>query len=619
MTANVPHRRKEDRFPGRVLGFFHRFFFVIGVMASICVVFLFLTLSRMINYTPPSLPDKILLTYTFKSGLAELVSKPSLDQPLLRPAATLHEVVTALDAASKDPRVKGFAAKMEDVNFSIAQVQELRQAVERFRKSGKFALVYSDTFGGLSSGMADYYLASAFGEVWLQPVGMVAVNGVAMEVPFIKGLFDKVGVSAQFGHKGIYKSAPESFTATGMSRDNREMMESLVGDLSAQIVADIAAARGMTPARFKKDVDEAPFGDAEALKRRLVDRIGYYDEMVDAAKARVKGDGDEADPVELLGYSFLAETTSLNKGIAGFVSKFMRKEAPPSAHKDKAKIALIFGAGDIVPYGGKTHAAFSEGGMSADKIVAAFKSAQKDDDVAAIVFRVDSPGGAPSAAETIRRVILETKKKGKPVVVSMSGYAASGGYWIAAPADRIVAQPGTITGSIGVFGGKFVLEGLWDKLGVNWDGVSRGKSARMWSANRPFSPEEYAKFDAALDGIYDAFLKRVMEGRRMTHDQAEAVAEGRVFTGRQAKENGLVDALGGLDEAVRQAKKLAKLDDKQDVPVVRFPPRKSTLELFISLATEGAFFKPDIQISAEDILAALPAGDMLKAPEIRVR
>ncbi len=612
----IPKRRKEDKPLWRVGTFFQRFFIVIGIAATISTIMVLSTLTKLANYVPPALPDKILLTYTFKSSLAETIGKPSLDQPLLRPATTLHEIVDALHNGAKDKRVTGFVARLQGMSLEPAHIQELRDAVHQFRKAGKFAHIYSDSFGGFSSGMGDYYLASAFDEIWLQPVGLVAINGIAAEVPFFKDLFDKVGVRAEFNHKGKYKSAPESLTETGMSAAHREMMESLIGDLSGQIVAGIAADRGMTEAGVRALIDGAPYNDADALSKKLIDKIGYYDQLLAAAKKKADvGDDGVADITK---YTFVSDTIEINKGMAGFVSKFLRKEDPASSHKDKAKIALIYGAGEIISFGGKSKSGFGETGMAADKIVAAFHATMKDEDVAAVVFRVDSPGGSPEAAESIHRAIQQTRQKGKPVIVSMSGSAASGGYWIAAGADKIVAQPATITGSIGVFGGKIEFSQLWSKIGVNWESVAEGRNARMWSSNKPFTENERAQFESVLDNIYAAFLARVAEGRGMSRDAVAAVAEGRVWTGRQAKEVGLVDELGGLDVALKLAKQLALLPEEQPVPVVNFPPRKSTFELFMELATDGsAFFAPRFEISMEDVLQSLTAemqGHILKMP-----
>lgn len=593
--ADHPQRRREDRFHRRVLAFFQRFLAIIGLAALICIVLIGITVSRFANFLPEPLPGRILLTYTFKQGLRETPGKPTLTQPLLRPPTTLHEVIGALQRAESDPRVQGFVARLQDVDYSTAQVQELRAAVHSFRKAGKFAWIFGEGFGGFSPGMGDYYLAAAFDEIWLQPVGLVSITGVAAEVPFVRDLLDKVGVLPQFGHKGRYKSGPESLTHSEMTAPNREAMESLVSDLFGQMAAGIAADRKFEEAAFRGHVNGAPYSDAEALSRRLVDRVGYYDELLEAAKAKA-GVKDEK-PVALLGYLFNVKTTELDMGVSGFAHQYLKKADPAAATRNRRKIALIYGAGAIVPYKSSS-GTFGESGMSADKITEAFAIARDDEDVAAIVFRVDSPGGSPQASETIRRAVIQAQKKGKPVVVSMGGYAASGGYWVATPADKIVAQPGTITGSIGVFGGKLALSPLWEKIGVNFTGIAEGENARMWSPNKPFSEAEFARFDAALGATYEAFLQRVAEGRKITRAEAEAVAEGRVWTGRQAKEKKLVDELGGLDRAVEIAKELAKIDPKEKALVEQFPPPKSALEQFMSLAAEGALFTPQIDAAA---------------------
>jgi protease-4 len=598
----IPQRRRDDSFYGSLLVFFKRFFIVIGVSATISLVSFTLIAVRAVYGSSPALPESMILTYTFKSGLVETVSRPTFSQPLLRPATTFHEIIDGLTQAAKDKRVKGFIARLQDIQMAPAQIQELRDTLAKFRAAGKFAYIYADDFGGFAPGMGDYYLAAAFGQIWLQPVGAVSVNGIAAEVPFLKGILDKAGVEAEFSHKGIYKSASESLTETGMSAPHREMMTGLVNDLASQMIAGIAADRAMTPETLRQLVNEAPYSDDEALKLRLVDRVGYYDDMLEEAK--LKAGGKDTETVKLTSYSFKADKPELDM------------------KKDKAKIALIFGEGDIVPYASQAHAGLSGGDMAADKIAEAFGDAQKDKDVAAVVFRVDSPGGSPGAAETIRHAIVAAQHKGKPVIISMGGYAASGGYWLATPADKIVAEPATITGSIGVFGGKFVLAQLWEKLGVNWDSVQVGDNARMWSSNAAFSNQQRARFEFLMDKIYEAFITRVMEGRKMTRQQVVAVAEGHVWTGRQAKEKGLVDELGGLDKAITLAKVAAKLKPDQDIPVERFPGRKSALELFIRLAMEGTSIMPAVHISTEDIFeslqAALSGADVLKSQKIEL-
>lgn len=671
--SDTPQRRKDDKFIAKVWRFFYRFFFMVGVSAFISIVMLSVTMSRMMNYAPSSLPDAMVLTFALKSDLAEVEGAPSLTQPLLRPATVLQDVVSAIDLASKDARVKALTVKLEDMNLSAAQAQELRDALVRFRAAGKRTYIYADSYGGFGSGISDYFIATAFDEIWLQPVGSVSAVGVASEVPFVKDLLDKVGVETQFVHQGIYKSAPESLTERGMTPPHREMMQSIVSDLALQMMDGIAKSRGLSAGDVRRLVDESPYGEKESLRLKLVDRIGYYDEMVaharrvasvkkmgaseapapetvsddvkketaaqkepEKAEEAKKEDGKkeaatadeekpDVDTVSLMGYSFVAETQALGKGVRGFASKLTRREAPESELRKKDKIALIYGSGEIVPFVQRAQASpFMSSSMAADKIVQAFRSVQADDGVAAVIFRIDSPGGSPEASETIRRAIMETRRKGKPVVVSMASTAASGGYWIAAPADKIIAQPGTLTGSIGVFGGKFVLAGLWQKIGINWDSVSEGGNAGMWSANKSFTPAQLQKFDTLMAEVYDAFLERVAEGRKMPIEKVRAIAEGRVYTGRQAKDVGLVDDLGGLDVALKHARVLGKIEDADDVPLVRFPPRKSTMEMFISLATEGALFQPTITVNAADVAdmvqsALPPQGIQLRAPYTDVR
>ncbi|HCS22453.1 MAG TPA: signal peptide peptidase SppA [Alphaproteobacteria bacterium] len=671
--SDTPQRRKDDKFTAKVWRFFYRFFFMVGVSAFISIVMLSVTMSRMMNYAPSSLPDAMVLTFALKSDLAEVEGAPSLTQPLLRPATVLQDVVSAIDLASKDARVKALTVKLEDMNLSAAQAQELRDALLRFRATGKRTYIYADSYGGFGSGISDYFIATAFDEIWLQPVGSVSAVGVASEVPFVKDLLDKVGVETQFVHQGIYKSAPESLTERGMTPPHREMMQSIVSDLALQMMDGIAKSRGLSADDVRRLVDESPYGEKESLRLKLVDRVGYYDEMVaharrvaavkkidapetpapeaapdgvnketaaqkepekteeakkeDGKKEATTADEEkpDVDTVSLMGYSFVAETQALGKGVRGFASKLTRREAPESELRKKDKIALIYGSGEIVPFVQRAQASpFMSSSMAADKIVQAFRSVQADDGVAAVIFRIDSPGGSPEASETIRRAIMETRRKGKPVVVSMASTAASGGYWIAAPADKIIAQPGTLTGSIGVFGGKFVLAGLWQKLGINWDSVSEGGNAGMWSANKSFTPAQLQKFDALMAEVYDAFLERVAEGRKMPVEKVRAIAEGRVYTGRQAKDVGLVDDLGGLDVALKHARALGKIEDADDVPLVRFPPRKSTMEMFISLATEGALFQPTITVNAADVAdmvqsALPPQGIQLRAPYADVR
>jgi len=616
--TNIQQPQKKTSFFKSIMRFFKRFFILIGVLTTAIIVFLFVTFHKITPYIPSAMPNKVILSYTFKSGLAESVTMPSLTQPLLRPETTFYEITDALTQAAKDPRVKGFVAKIQDIDMAPAQIQELRDRITRFRTTGKFAYVFAENYGGFSSRMGSYYLATAFDKIWLQPIGTVSINGVAAEVPFLKEIMDKIGVDAQFARKGIYKSTPEILTGKNMSASHRKMITSLVNDIAIQMMDGISEKRNIPVDTVRQIINDAPYSDINAAKLNLIDKIGYYNQMMDEAK--LTAGSSAIKTIDLSKYLHQSDASSHSEKLTTLIEKVFKKSALDDVHKNKTKIALIFGIGDIISYSNQTRARLgSFGGMSADKIVAAFEEAQKDEDVAAVVFRIDSPGGMPEAAESIRRAIIETQQMGKPVIVSMGGYAASGGYWVATPAKIIIAEPATITGSIGVFGGKFVLTQMWEKLGINWEGIKFGDNARMWSSNVPFSNKEKNRVGVRLNELYEAFISRVMEGRKMTRKQVISVAEGRIWTGKQAKENGLVDKLGGINKAILFARVEANLKAKQDVSIEIFPARKSTLEMLIDLATEGASIAPGVSISAEDILLGLKAEINSEAQSLKVQ
>jgi len=591
-----PSRRKDDRGIRRVFLFFTRVFTVFGIAAFISVSLASITLFRAMNYSPPPLPDQILLSYKLKSNLFETAQKPSFSSALLRPPTTLHEIAESLDIAAKDGRVKGLMINIDSSDYSLAQIQELRDAIHRFRKSGKFTMVYADSFGGLGGGIGTYYLASSFDEIWMQPMGLLSINGIHSEVPFIKNIINKFGVYADFHHRGKFKSAVESLTLSGMSAAHREMMISIIDDLSEQITTGIAKDRNMKAPYLRNLINSSPYSGEEALANKLITSLDYYDVFLDKAKEKA---GEDAEILDLLGYGFNSTVEEEDTGMVGFFSQLMHKKTPNSIQEDKKKIALIYGSGAIVPHKESTSIASPFSGIGgktlfADKISRHIRKASKNDSIAAIVFRIDSPGGSPTAAETLRRAVVFAKDKGKKVVVSMGSTAASGGYWAVVDADYIIAEPATLTGSIGVFAGKIVLKDLWEKLGITWDSVSFGQNADMWSSNSTFSPTAQERFDAMLDHVYNSFVSRVAKGRNMSPEKVEELAQGRVWTGQQAQKNGLIDAVGGIEDAIAKAKEISEFKPEDDVPVIHYPARKSTLEMMITLFTEGAAFTPPI-------------------------
>ena len=470
--------------------------------------------------------------------------KPRL-RPILR---TLHE-------AGDDERVVGLVARIGSAGQTLAQVQEIRSAVAAFRASGKPTVAWAETFGESASGSIPYFLATAFDEVWLQPSGDVNLIGLSAEVQFLRGLLDKVGVEPQINKRYEYKNAADRLLRSEMTDAHREAMGRLTESSWEQIVQGIAESRGLKPAEVQAVADRAPLLAQDAIDARLLDRIGYRDEVYTSLRRKVGTD------VKLL---FADKWTRPEKPVARILRQVKQKKAPG--------VAVVDGYGAVVM--GRSRRSPVQGQMmGSDTVSAAIRAAVKDERVQAIVFRVDSPGGSYVASDTIWREVVCAREAGKPVIVSMGAVAGSGGYFVACPADVIVAEPGTITGSIGVFGGKAVVAGLTDKLGITYGAVAQGRNALMYSTHRSFDANELERLDAFLDHVYNDFTNKVASGRNLTQEDVHAIAKGRVWTGADAAERGLVDTLGGLRDAVRIARERAGLPaDAPARPAVTIPP-----------------------------------------------
>jgi protease IV len=466
----------------------------------------------------PDLPDRFVLTADWQGGLAEGEGAPDLLGLELAPPPTVSEVVLALDAAAADPRAAGLVVRLDDTRHGFAAAQELRDAVGRWRAAGKFALAHADSFGELSSGNEGYYLASAFEEIHLQPVGLVGLTGLIAQVPLARDLLASLGVELEVGRREEFKTALDSFTESQLTAPNRAMLDAILDVLQRQLARGIAEGRRLDPEEVLRLIDRGPFTDSEALAAGLVDRLAHLDETLAAAKRRA---GPGAGAVDLADYASVA-----------------------LGEAEGTRVALVRAAG-MIRRG--TSGIGTE--IAADDLAEALVEAADDDQVRAVLLRVDSGGGSAVASETIARGVRRVRDAGKPVVVSMGNAAASGGYWIAMDASRIVAQPATLTGSIGVVAGKPVLAEVWDKLGVNWAEIGRGDNASIWSVNLPYSAQGRARVEAILDQLYGSFKAGVARGRGMPAEKVDMIAKGRVWTGETARELGLVDELGGLGEA----------------------------------------------------------------------
>ena len=469
----------------------------------------------------------------------------------------LRDAVAAIYRAAEDRRVSGLIARVQFSAAPPGAVQELREAIAAFA-AVKPTVAWAETYPGTLS----YYLASVFGEVWMQTSGTVGLIGFATNALFLRDALDKAGIQAQFTARGEYKSAANMFTQDRYTDAHREADSRLIDSLHSQVWQGIAESRGLDVAVLDTLADRAPLLRDDAVGASLIDRIGFRDEAyrrigeLTDPDADSNPDSDDAPPRLFL--SRYAQT---------------RQQGPslPGRKKDPA-VAVITVAGPIVGgRGGPGLSPFGRSSAGGDTIAAALRQATADDDVKAVVLRVDSPGGSVTASETIWREVSRVRAAGKPVVASMGSVAASGGYYVAMAAEVIVANPATITGSIGVITGKLVARELKDRLGVGSESLRTNANADAWSVNSPFTAEQHEMVEAEADLFYDDFVRRVAEARNMSIEDVGIVARGRVWTGADAIERGLVDELGGLRTAVRRAKVLAGLDIDAKIHLLGYP------------------------------------------------
>lgn len=482
---------------------------------------------------------------------------------------SLDEIRTALTAAQDDPRIVGLAIKIYDPTFELAQAQELADLVTNFRARGKWTTAYMETAGEGDFGNLPYLVASSADEVSLMPQGEMNLIGVSMREVFARGFFDWIKVKPIFDAIGKYKTAANIFTEKDFTPPQREEDEAVVGSIFDQLVNQTADFRHLEPADIRSIVNRAPLTAADSVKARLVDRLEYDDQFT----SRVRHyRGEHHDLIDADSYVGPGE--------------FSLARRP--------KIAVIYGIGAIERGSGGFDPLLSPGGesMGSDDMVDAFKQARRDNSIRAVVFRIDSPGGSVIASELIRRQV-ELCAQRKPVIVSMGSYAASGGFWIATPAQRTFAEPGTITGSIGVLGGKFNISGGVASIGIDTSAIQNGQNAAMFDQFTDFTPEQAQLFhDRILGDTYSYFLKLVAKQRHMTTDQVNELAQGRVWTGVEAARVKLIDHLGNFDAALAEAKLMAKIDPHEQVQLVELPQQVGPLGRLFSGKTYSEEWHP---------------------------
>jgi len=505
----------------------------------------------------PHVPGKTILEVNLEQPMVEYVPNTSFVQVMMKDRLVLRDVVDALDRAGNDSRVVGLVARVGSEQMGMAEVQEIREAVLRFRAKKKFAVAFAETFGEVGPGNKSYYLATAFDHIYLQPSGDIGLTGLMLESPFLSGTLQKLGMPFHGDHRYEYKSALNTFTEKKYTPAEREENTAILNSWFSQMQDGICDARHIPKDQWQSLVDRGPYLGKEGLDAKLVDGLAYRDEVYGQAK---KNAGE--------GAQFL------------YLGKYL--EAAGRPHQSGKTVALIYGVGSVQRGKSSFDALTGGGSMGSDTVTAAFRSALDDKDVKAILFRVDSPGGSYVASDAIWREVMRARKGGKPVIVSMGDLAGSGGYFVAMDADKIVAQPGTITASIGVLGGKFLTSGFWKKVGLSWDQVHNGANAAIWTSTMDYSPQEWARFEAWLDRVYGDFTTKAAEGRHLPKDKLLQIAKGRIWSGADAKNLGLVDALGGFDEALSLVKIAIGVSPTEEVKIEVFPRKKGLLQLLLA-------------------------------------
>jgi protease-4 len=534
---------------------------ITGVVLSVVGIFLiFFALARTFRESPPAVAQNSVLRLQLSGDIPE---RPPVEVPFGaladRPTPTVTGVWMMLRKAAVDARVKAVVLEPESLGVGWGKLEEFRADLERFKKSGKPLFAFLKT-----PGAREYYLASAADRIYLGPTDWLNLKGMRVELMYFKNTLDKIGVDVQVEHDGKYKDFGDMFTRTSMSPETREVMTSVVDDLYGNLVGHIAQARKKTSDDMRALIDRGPFLANDALQDGLVDQLRYEDQMFADLQQKVNS----------------GELHKLSIG------SYQKIPADSLGLEGRHHIAMLVGDGDI------TRGDSGDDGISGDGIQAVgfnklLRRIAGDSSVDGVVVRIDSPGGDAVASDEIWREMNLLSKK-KPVVISMSDTAASGGYYMAMTGDPVVAYPGTLTGSIGVVFGKPNLHGLYDKLGITKDMLARGRFAAIDSDYRDLSPEELAKLKEGIDANYHDFVAKVAQARRKPFDQIEPLAQGRVWLGDQALARGLVDELGGIDRALELVKQKARIPASENVAIVMYPARRSILDVLFGRASESA-------------------------------
>ncbi|HEY0097380.1 MAG TPA: signal peptide peptidase SppA [Pyrinomonadaceae bacterium] len=536
------------------------FLWVAGLLVALALVVVIgaVMLLALFADDSPDVRDNSVLVLKVEGALPDYAPEdPFASRFLGRDDRSLTRLLSNIKKAKADKRIGAILLELDMTMIGWGKADEIRDTIADFRSSGKPVYAYMEY--GTNK---EYYLATACDRIYVAPIGDLFIVGLAADVMSLGGSLDKLGVKADFYQIGKYKTAPEQYTRKEMSEASREVTNAILDEFFGRYVSTIAATRKKSEADVRTLIDNAPLGAWEAKAAGLIDDAKYRDEVEEELKQR-------------LGYKASDKLRKVRE------SDYRRVTPESVGLAQGERIAVIFASGPIGGGESDDGSAFSSQSTGSDTVVKALNDARDDKTIKAIILRVDSPGGTSYASDVIWHAVEKAKAQ-KPVVVSMSDVAASGGYYISATASKIIAQPSTITGSIGVYAGKPVIKGFYDWIGVNNEYVLRGKQAGMFRETEPFNADERAKFEGMLKSFYyDDFLPKVAKGRGRDVEYVDSIAQGRVWTGTQAKERGLVDEFGGMDKAVEVAKGLANIPADKNVRRIVFPAPRSFLQQFL--------------------------------------
>ncbi|MBI4161509.1 MAG: S49 family peptidase [Acidobacteria bacterium] len=552
---------------------------VLGCLLVLGVLLAFLILVPVVVVTTSGPRPGSVLELDLQGLILEERPDDFLSRLFLKKTPTLRDLLDAVAKAEADERIAGIFARVGGSSLGWARVQEVRERIQAFRDSGRWAVAYMETAGEFSPGGLPYYLATAFDEIYFAPPGRLNLVGLRAEVPFLRGTLDLLRIEPDVDATGEYKTLRNYYTETEFTPAHRESVEALLDSLYGQMLEGIAAERGMDEEEVGEKIDRGPFLAEEALAEGFVDHLMYFDEVRKALEAKSGG------------------RLHLVKA-----ERYVKRNRPGT--RGRHRIALIYGVGTIV-WGESSYDPFAgEQFLGSETLGPALREAREDSRVRAIVLRVDSPGGSALGSDLIRREAA-LAAEAKPLVVSIADVGASGGFLISAPAKKIVVEPATLTGSIGVFGGKMNVRGFYNMIGMTRGIASRGRNSGFFSLWQKFTPSEREAFERQLRGTYDAFLARVAEGRGLAIEEVDRLGQGRVYTGAEAVELGLADEVGGLDLAVRRARELAGIPPAAAVRVQVFPRART----FFRALRERDIRIPQSLRAWARILGQLPAGE----------